>query len=284
MFTIRIDLEDRDLETRFGRRLAELTGSLEIILGKKKEDCAGDLVIDTENFREFIPVYRGLSIIADKYIAKTGKPLYQPKNGFRKHYLFTSPTGGSGLSSIALVFSRLLSARTGEKVLLIDIGRPGSFIYAEMDREPQKTIRELEYRAETDQDILLADHLIRDHYGIDILSLQSLGSKLLGILETKGGYDTVVIAGETEAAEAGGMEISIINMRDSRMCDHPDSGHITVRNRDHINNIKEDRVLIAEDGLSFKNPSGTVVISMDGDLAYGVDKLMRRAVNEYEYI
>ena len=63
----------------------------------------------------------------------------------------------------------------------------------------------------------------------------------------------------------------------------PENG-IIVKNRDYINNVNEDRVLIAEDGLSFKNPSGKVIISMDGDFAYGVEKLMRKAVNDYEYV
>lgn len=284
MFRIRIDLEDSQLEAKYGKRLGELSGSLDIVLGKDLDTEDADLVIDRGNFSSFFPVSKGLIAISDRYSEKMGKPLYRPKNGFRKRYFFTSPVGGSGLSSIALVFARLVSGKTGEKVLLIDVGKDGSFIYAETGEMPSRTIDELRFRADTGQEIAMGDYLMSDHYGIDILTAEEISNELLDILMLKGNYDTVVTAGIPQTEGEDGMDISVINIKDSRMCDHKCEADIKVINREYINNVSEDRVLIKEDGLSFKNPFGKVMIAMDGDFSYGVEKLMRKAVKEYEYV
>ena len=283
MFRILLDLGDKGLEDKMARRLAGTSGSLEIIIGSASSEEA-DLVIDRSSFGNFLPVSKGFPIIADKYMIKTGKSLCKPEKGFVKLFRFTSPTGGSGLSSLALVFARLMAGKIGDKVLLVDIGRSGSFIYAETDRTPAKNIRELEYRAEAGLEFILNDYLIRDHYGVDIYTAESIDSEIFSLMEGSGAYDTIVTAGVSGITREGGMDLVVINSKDSRMCDHRSEGDVIIRNRDYINNISEDRVLIAEDGLSFKNPSGKVVIAMDGDLAYGVEKLMRKVVNEYEYV
>ena len=283
MFRILLDLGDKRLEEKMARRLAGTSGSLEIVIGTDFSEEA-DLVIDRSSFGDYLPVSKGFPIIADKYMKKTGKPLCKPEKGFVKLFRFTSPTGGSGLSSLALTFARLMAGKAGDKVLLIDIGRDGSFIYAETDRPPVKNIRELEYRAEAGLEFLLNDYLVRDHYGVDIYTAENIDPMIFSLMERSGAYDTIVTAGLSGLAREGGMDLVVINTKDSRMCDHRPEGDVIIHNRDYINNIYEDRVLIAEDGLSFKNPSGKVIIAMDGDLAYGVEKLMRKVVNEYEYV
>ena len=215
LFRILIDIGDKELEHKLSRRIAELSGNLEMICGRREDFPEADLTIDKENLKDFFPVSRGLSLIADSYSKKTGKTLYRPKSGFRKHYRFTSPTGGSGMSAIALVFSRLLAGKTGEKVLLIDIGRKGSFMYDESERRPLKSIRELEFRADNGLEVVLKDHLTEDHYGIDILCTENISGKLMDILELKGDYDTIVIAGNHELSQEE-MKITVINVKEKQ--------------------------------------------------------------------
>ena len=65
MFSIMIDLNDRELELKLGRRLAELSGSLDIILGSGEVEGDEDLLVDRSAITELLPVSKGLSIISE---------------------------------------------------------------------------------------------------------------------------------------------------------------------------------------------------------------------------
>lgn len=284
MLSIVIDLKDEKLASRLAKALASSSDKLDVGF-KSKERKTGDLVISQKMEEDILPISGLMKIISDTYMKKTGKPLYSLKKGFRKLYSFTSPTGGSGLTSAAFVFSRLLAGKMNEKVLFIDVGRKGSFTSEESEISPLRNSRELEYLIKKGMKYSLEEHLTKDYYGVWVLKLEAMDEEIFRSIDSRGGFDTIVVAGAPEVIITEGIRIVILNSKDARSLDayYGEEGSIVVRNREYINHISEDRVLIAEDGLSFKNPGSGVVISMDGDFAIGVDKLMRKAVSEYNY-
>ncbi|MBO5995229.1 MAG: hypothetical protein J6Q41_06930 [Firmicutes bacterium] len=283
VISVRIDTGDGDFDRRLGRRLCELYEGFSISFGKRKEDREADIVIDESLDFSLLPVSELLSNLSDQFTKITGKAFYRPKNGLKKLYFFSSPQGGSGLSSVAFVFARQLAMREGEKVLYIDCGDPGSFPSMETS-DRYRSQEELIFLIRSGRDYKLKDFTSMDHYGVEVLIIRELDIGLLRSLELKAEADSIVISKREALEDTDMISIKVYNARDSRMTDEmrlEDGKEIKVINREYVNREDGNRVLIADDSLSFKNPDGRVRIAMDGDFAYGVEKLLGKVKETY---
>ena len=281
VISVRIDTGDTEFDLRLGRRLTELYEGFRISFGERKGDFEADIVIDENINVNLLPVSGLVSYLSDKFMETTGKAFYRPKNGLKKHYFFSSPQGGSGLSSVAFVFARQITIREGEKVLYIDCGSDGSFLSLE-GSDPARSQDELLFMIRSGREYVLNDFTSMDHYGVQVLVLRELDNNILNSIELKAEADSIVISRREAMEDKDFRHIRVLNARDSRMTDDmrlEDGEYISVINREYVNREDGNRLLLADDGLSFKNPDGRVRISMDGDFAYGVEKLWRK-VNE----
>ena len=281
VISVRIDTGDREFDLRLGRRLTELYEGFRISFGEPEDNTEADIVIDENMDVSLLPISKLLSYLSDKFMETTGKTFYRPKNGLKKHYFFSSPQGGSGLSSVAFVFARHIAIREGEKVLYIDCGCDGSFLSFE-GSEPSRSQDELLFLIRSGREYVLNDFISMDHYGVQVLVLRELDNNILSSIELTAEADSIVISRREAMEDKDFRYFRVLNVRDSRMTDEmrlEDGEYISVINREYVNREDGNRLLVADDGLSFKNPDGRVRISMDGDFAYGVEKLWRK-VNE----
>ena len=108
MIKVLIDLSDRQFGEDLAFSLSGLSDKLSIDLENKGEY---DYVIDDKT-EEILPVSALLDRIIGSYTEMTGKPFYGLEKGLKKAFLFTSPEGGSGLSSVAFSTARVILSPT----------------------------------------------------------------------------------------------------------------------------------------------------------------------------
>ncbi|MBR6473112.1 MAG: hypothetical protein IKS99_05245 [Firmicutes bacterium] len=283
---IMIDTGDPDFDRRLGRRMAEISEGFQIEYGNGSPDEGDedryDVILDGNCEKGYLPVSRTVEAISDNYSRTTGKPFYRPKNGRKNTYIFRSHIGGCGLSSVAFVFSRLLTMKRGEKVLYVDVGTPGSFASYE-GSESLKPVSEMIFLIRTGRIFDIYDHVVRDHFGPCVLVLERPDKDVLDAVIECSGFDSLVISLRGDVKIADAAEILLTNAKDARISESmrlEDRGIITVINREYVNKAEGDRVLIADDCLSFRNPEGRLRIAMDGEFAIGVEKLLRKVTDE----
>ena len=290
MLGVRIELTDRKTAEKLAARLAELSENLYVTIRDPGDPALEDhshIIINDDAAEYILPVSELLESLEELYAKRTGKPLRKPKNGRTKLYRLRSPTGGSGLSSVSLVFARLLSGRMGDKVLLIDVSERGRFIYEESEQAPQGDWDELVFRIRKKLPADIRRFAVRDYYGIWILKAYSMDDEILRFIEAYGDFDDIVLSGG-KYEQGYGKEILVINAKDTRAPDllsdlENSEKRIVVRNRDYINRVTDERITITTDELSFRNTGERVMVMMDGEFAMGVEKLMQKAVKEYDY-
>ena len=290
MLKILIDLSSRGLAEKLAMRLSELSGRLEITIAEGKETGADsfDCIIDDENLKEIFPVSAFLNSIIEKYTNDRGKPFYGPEKGFRRAFLFTSPMGGSGLTSCAFVFARILAGKTGAKVLFADIGRKDTFRYGEFSVIPEGKEGELNYLVEKNRGINISRFLAEDHYGPYCIILKHCTYEVIAALVRNGGFDYIVAAlpEEKELISDDPVRIIVLNTKDSRYIEHSEKikeCEWVIMNRGYVNKVMVNQIHVADDQISFKWPDEGVRISMNGDFAVGLEKLYKEAVNELGY-
>ena len=281
---LRVDTGDPELDKRLVRRLTE---EYEGIAAFMRREASGerdryDMVIDEEYEGNILPVSRLVSDLSQIYLKRTGKTLIRPKKGQKALYWFSSLYGGSGLSSVAFVFSRLLAMKKGEKVLYIDMGSGGTFDYFEGE-DPEKPVGELVFLIKTGREFALDEYISRDHFGIDVLSLKDADHEIVRAIEASSGHDAIVFSSHERRFFADSKEVLVLNAKDARITEEMrlvEGKGIRIINREYINKVDKDRILVSDDLLSFKNPSGRVRIAMDGDFSLGVEKLLRIISND----
>ena len=287
MIKVNVDIGNRYLSEKLAERICELSENILVTVGKGTEGAEEvfDIVIDDNYDGRIFPVSGLVDEILSSYSIKTGKPFYGPETAFRKVFYFTSPFGGSGTSSIALVFARHLSGRKNEKVLFVDTGRDG-LIYGEFIRENEGGYEELKYVIRKERPLDPGRYLSLDYYGPECIRTGREDMEtVIGAIASQRPFTALVCVSDPPDGEfIKGTVIQVLDVKDARyLAAVRDEKGFTVHNRDYINRVNDRIISIADDPLSFKCPSDRVIISMDGEFALGTEKLMREVMREYEY-
>lgn len=276
MIKVLIDLSDRELGEALAARLSGITDMLSIDMEKTREY---DYVIDDDT-EEILPVTALLDRIIGSYTEMTGKPFYGPERGLKKAFLFSSHEGGSGLSSVAFSFARVISGWSGHKVLYVDIGPEGRFLAGEYADPAPGKVRELEYMIKNTRLRYPMKYLSRDHFGPFVICMERYDPDLISEIAESGGFSRLVAAGASYGFEncEEVIRVEVINVKDVRSCGTGSGAgeyDYLVRNRDYINTVSGNEVSISEDSLSFKFIDGGLRISLSGDFGIGIDKLAK---------
>ncbi len=279
MIRVLINTGSREFRKKLARRLCELSDRLMISLHESDEDGENkyDFIIGEETERDIFPVSALLNKISVAYSIKEGKPFYGPEKGIRKAFFFTSPYGGSGTSAIAFTFARLLSGKMNEKVLFMDTGRDG-LMYGEFTRKAEGKREELLYRINKERHVEAGRYLSEDYYGPQCISIDA--DNFAGTAEALSqNMDITSLVAVSEPEDGIFDEVHIIrvvDIKDARsLLINDDENVLTVHNRDYINRVNGRIISVSDDPLSFKTPESGVRISMDGEFAIGVGKLLR---------
>lgn len=285
MIKVLISLSDMDFSEKLAYRLSETSDRLSIDLIEGPDEY--DIVIDDGFKDELLPVSVLKGTILRSYTEKTGKLLYEPQKGLKRVIQFVSPYGGSGLSSIAFSFARVISGRTGLKTLYVDEGIEGRFISGEYTETQRGSLNELKYLVKEKR---LADpmrYLSGDHFGPFVICMEKADAEIITDLANAGGFQQVVISGpeKREIAAEDPVNIYVINtgdVRSAEISEVPEGYDFMVRNRDYINNVSGNIIAIAEDGISFKLIDGVMRVSLSGEFGIGIEKLVRAVISEDE--
>ncbi len=281
MINVLISLSDRQLGSELAMRLSRISDMLSIDMERKGEY---DYVIDdrTENI---LPVSALLDRIIESYTEKTGKSFYGHERGLKKAFLFSSPHGGSGLSSVAFSFARTISGQTGQKTLYADIGPEGRFCAGEYTDHASGNVRELEYMIKHKGLRYPMNYLSKDHFGPFVICFEKYDEEVISYIAETGGFSRLVVAGAAEGFEnfCETVRTEVINVKDVRsaemVSDAVKSDYI-VRNRDYINSVAGNVISIADDSLSFKYMDGRLRISLSGEFGIGIDKLAKEMTED----
>ena len=281
MIKVLISLSDRQFGEELAFRLSGMSDKLSIDMENNGEY---DYVIDDKT-EEILPVSALLDNIIGSYMEKTGKPFYGPEKGLKKAFLFTSPEGGSGLSSVAFSFARTLSGISGQKVLYIDIGPDGRFCAGEFTDPAQGNVRELKYLIKNKGLRYPMKYLSRDHFGPFVICMEKYDAGIISSIADAGGFSRLVVAGAF--GDFGSCEekvrVQVINMKDVRssgMGPGPEEFDFIVRNRDYINSVSGNEISISDDRLSFKYMDGGLRISLSGEFGIGIEKLTKEMTGD----
>lgn len=281
MIKVLIDLSDRKFGEDLAFSLSGLSEKLSIDMENKGEY---DYVID-DRTEVILPVSALLDRIIGSYTETTGKPFYGPEKGLKKAFLFTSPEGGSGLSSVAFSFARMLSGISGQKILYVDVGQRGRFCAGEYTEPAQGNIREMEYMIKNNGLRYPMKYLSRDHFGPFVICMEKYDAGIISSIADAGGFSRLVVAGAS--GDFGSCEekvrVQVINMKDVRssgMGPGPEEFDFIVRNRDYINSVSGNEISISDDSLSFKFMNGGLRISLSGEFGIGIEKLVKEITEE----
>ena len=279
MIKVLISLSDRQFGEELAFRLSGLSDKLSIDMEDKGEY---DYVID-DRTEEILPVSALLDRIIGSYMEMSGKPFYGPEKGMKKAFLFTSPEGGSGLSSVAFSFARTLSGVYGQKILYADIGPEGRFLAGEYTEPAQGNIRELEYLIKNNGLRYPMKYLSKDHFGPFVICMEKYNAGIIRNIAEAGGFGRLVVAGaagDFDYCEEN-VHIQVINMKDVRSSGlESGSSDFIVRNREYINSVSGNEISIADDSLSFKFMNGIIRISLSGEFGIGIEKLTKEITGD----
>lgn len=278
MIKVLIDLENKEFREKLAYRLSEISSGLKIDL--KKDEDAYDIEIGDDYDGAILPVSKLYEHILDSYTERTGSLLYRPETELKNVIQFISRQGGSGLSSIAFSFARVICGRTGQRTLYVDTGPKDRFLYGEYTDTAEGSVKELNYLLREKR---LGDprrYLSRDHFGPFVICTEKTDSEMVQRIAEYGGFTQIVISGsEKEDAILGNMtNILVVNKGDVRVAELdavPDGYDYVVRNMDYANNAIGNIISIAKDEISFKMIDSVVRISMAGEFGIGVEKLVR---------
>ena len=281
MIKVLIDLKDRQFGEKLACRLSCMSDKLSIDLENRGEyDC----IID-DRTGEILPVSELLEHIIASYTEVTGKSFYAGENRLKKAFLFSSPEGGSGLSSVAFSFARRLAGSTGQKTLYADVGPYGRFSAGEYTVPARGDVRELEYLIRNNRLSDPMKYLSKDHFGPFVICMEKYNEETIMKILEAGGFSRLVISGAS--GDPGWPEdrvrIRVLNMKDVRTSgeeeDLSGSDYI-VHNRDYINSVSGKVISIADDSLSFKFMNGGLRISLSGEFGIGIEKLAKEIAED----
>ncbi len=269
---ISIRLADPGMAMKLAKRFAELAPGIET--DTVNEDGGEyDFVITEDNLEAIFPVSEALNRMEGQYFKRTGKRLQRANKGPKGLFIFTSGTGGSGLTAVSLTFARIMAGKLNGRVLYISGDGYGQTDYLECVKVPERQSMELMYLLRTGADPVVGAYLSKDRYGPLAISLKDPDREtLLGIIEGSG-CEYAVISGRKVPID-GNARIEVINAMDRRRPAPDPDADVTVYNRGQT---------IPRDEDSFTWDGQDVKISMSGDFALQVGKLFREGVDEYGY-
>ena len=203
--------------------------------------------------------------------------------------MFSSPEGGSGLSSAAFSFARTLCGKTGIKTLYVDSGPGGRFLAGEYEESADGSEKELRYMVRKIASADTMRYLSSDRFGPFVICTEKPDEDLIRQLILSGGFGQTVIScpGVTRTFFEGAVRIAVINSRDARSAETesvPEGYDYLVRNRDYINKMSGKIISLADDPVSFKLIGGKMMISMSGEFGIGVEKLVKAVTGDEEGI
>ena len=269
---IKICLTEEELGLRLAKRFSELSPGIQTeVCSKVKGEY--DFVIKDRDLKDIFPVSEALDRMEDEYFKRTGKRLQRSNKGPRGLFLFTSGTGGSGLTAVAFTFARHIAGKLNEKVLFIDTDSWGPLDYLEAGSEGKPSSRELMYKIRTGSETDLSRYISRDRYGPEVITVKDPSKdELLGILEASD-CRFGVISGRSIPIK-GSARIEVVNEWDKR---HPP------RDPESDLRISNKGSMVPEDPESFISEGGRVKIDMSGDFALAVRKVFREVIDSYGY-
>ena len=267
-----IRINEPELAMRLAKRLTELAPGIEVDTGK---DGAGDydFAINDSDQKAIFPVSEALDRMEGEYFRKTGKRLQRSNKGPKGLFIFTSSTGGSGLTSIALTFARHMAGKLNGRVLFVDVGDYGRVDYLEPIRDRDDRSRQLVYLIKAGLNYDVRDYLAKDRYGPEVIAVgDSEASTILTILEGSG-CEYAVVAGRKMALN-GTAGIEVVNTMDLRKSALDGEADVMVYNNGST---------IPHNPESFINDGRTVRIDMSGDFAMAVRRLFKEVMDGYGY-
>lgn len=145
------------------------------------EDGAGHaempVIIDDERLKKTPSVSKLFESIREEYEEITGERLCIRTAERIKTLVFYSKMGGSGVTSLAMVFGRLLASKYGKKTLYVSVDGNRDWEKYIPEKESMDRINqcagELEYRLSTGSLTGLDKYLYRDGWGLDLVELRS---------------------------------------------------------------------------------------------------------------
>ena len=287
MIKVLMKMSARDFSEKLAVKLSENTHMFRIDFDE--DGGVYDFVIDDSMQDEILPVSALSERIIGSYTERTGKPFYGPENDLRRVFVFSSSEGGSGLSSAAFSFARILCGKTGIKTLYVDSGPGGRFLAGEYEETADGSEKELRYMVRKKGSAGPMRYLSSDRFGPFVICIEKPDEDLIRQLISSGGFrQTVISCPETnQAFLEGAVRIAVINARDARSAETenvPEGYDFLVRNREYINKTSGNIISLADDPVSFKLISGKMMISMSGEFGIGVEKLVKAVTGDEEGI
>ncbi len=268
---IGIRLSNEALGLRLAKRIAELAPGTEAVIGHSEGEF--DLIIEDEDLKEIFPVSEALDRMEGEYFRRTGKRLQRSNKGPRGLFIFTSQTGGSGLTAVSFTFSRILSGKLNAKVIYMDLDSFGPLEYLEQVRGSRGSSAELMYLLKSGAEVRTDEYFAGDRYGPDVITLRDPDREtLLRILDDPR-HEYAVISGKHVPLKADAV-IEVVNERDRRRPAPYEKADLRVFNRG---------TGIPDDEASFTENGGQVRIDMSGDFAMALGKLMKEVTDGYGY-
>jgi len=277
MIKIFVQLTDKKHEEHLIKGLSEIKRGLLI---SNKPDNAYDLIL-TDNTELILPGEKGI-VLLDSYSIppKSSENLiYTSINANideliililnllnnmsflinSKVVYFSSPIGGSGVSTISYLFSRILFSKFEKRVLLIVRNEEAYFV-------KDKGIRpynELRYLIETGMNFLIDDYVSRDDNGLDILICSEINDKLVSAISGNSSYEYLIIDGENYCERTENVvSYTVLNSKDIRYSKEIEkSKGVTISNFMEKNEIihevnnetRREMISLAKDEFAFKN-------------------------------
>ncbi len=294
---IQIDTLDKAYSRALARRFTELSSRLEILTYRSDEEY--DVLItdkteyftinakeDTILFLEEDDKYLPASILLERAVTiydKNNKTSFHAGEESKlKSIYFNSPFGGSGTTSIALTFARLLM-QMNLNTLFTSIDPLEDFKrYLPICQEPLKNKEQIEYLLSSKRDMILEEFLLRDRYGLSILPLSNMQSMLQieSYIRNRNKYDFLVIdCGRSNIITGGDYQFTIVSANDSRT--HPNTPNESqIYNMSTGNGLTSNGLSIAYDPKSFCVLEGCIDIRMDGVFCQGVESIVKRCFDE----
>ena len=265
-------ISEESLALKLAKRLSELSSGIETDIGGRSGE-EYDFVITDDDMIRILPVSEALDRMEGKYFNRTGKRLQRSNQGPRGLFIFTSGTGGSGLTSVSFTFARHMAGKLNKRVLYVDADSYDPPEYQEPVHNAPGNPRELVYLMKSGLRADLNDFVSKDRYGPDVISLMDPDREvLIGIIEDSG-YEYVVVSGRNVQLK-GNARIEVVNSMDRRRPQPDREADIRVFNKG---------TTIPQESESFIEEGSGVRIDMSGFFSLAVGTLFREVMDGYGY-
>ena len=219
-------------------------------------------------FYQYAPAKLILNFIISRYEEKTGIPFGKSTDKKIKIYGFYSMSGGSGTTSVALSFARLLSANETENTIFLT-RFDDLMMYQNFTVFPLKSSFQFQYNTTRNRVISFKEYIYEDKFGLNYFISPIPENEIIRKIEKHSNYKHVVVDfGKNIPPVQCNHTFCVMSWDDKRTeLVKVDNQHKLVINKSIESKGFPEKYLIPLDSKSFKIKNGKIDISLD--MAFG---------------